>query len=46
MVAAEKHPRGGWRGVGQGRAAVDALGDDVPLGIGIVEDGTCSFKKL
>lgn len=29
----------------QGRAAADALGDDVPLGIGIVEDGTCSFKK-
>lgn len=46
MVAAEKHPRGGWREVGQGGAAVDILRDDSPLGIGVVEDGTGSFKKL
>lgn len=47
MVAAEKHPRGGgWGRAGQGGAAADVLGDDVPLGIGVVEDGTGSFKKL
>lgn len=33
------------RGVGQDRAAVHVLGDDVPIGIGIVKDSTCSFKK-